>query len=42
MRKLIAAMSMTLDGFFDHTVTIADEEILEHYSNLWRTAVIYS
>jgi dihydrofolate reductase len=34
MRKLIAAMNMTLDGFCDHTAMIADEEIHEHYTNL--------
>jgi hypothetical protein len=27
MRKLIAAINMTLDGFCDHTAMIADEEI---------------
>ncbi|MCI0607258.1 dihydrofolate reductase, partial [bacterium] len=27
MRKLIAAINMTLDGFCDHTALIADEEI---------------
>jgi dihydrofolate reductase len=34
MRKLIAAMNMTLDGFCDHTAMIADDEILQHYTNL--------
>jgi dihydrofolate reductase len=34
MRKLIAAMNMTLDGFCDHTAMIADEEIHRHYSEL--------
>jgi dihydrofolate reductase len=34
MRKLIAAMNMTLDGFCDHTAGIADEEIHQHYSDL--------
>jgi dihydrofolate reductase len=38
MRKVIAAMNMTLDGFCDHTVMIADEEIHEHYSELLRSA----
>src|SRR4030095_3387318 len=43
MRKLIAAMNMTLDGFCDHTAMIADEEIHEHYTDLLRSAgtVIY-
>lgn len=34
MRKLIAAMNMTLDGFCNHTAMIADEEIHRHYSEL--------
>jgi len=38
MRKLIAAMNMTLDGFCDHTAMTADEEIHEHYSDLLRNA----
>ena len=38
MRKLIAAMNMTLDGFCDHTAMIADDEIHEHYNDLLRNA----
>ncbi len=34
MRKLIAAINMTLDGFCDHTAVIADEEIHQHYNEL--------
>jgi len=34
MRKLIAAINMTLDGFCDHTAGIADDEIHQHYSAL--------
>lgn len=34
MRKLIAAINMTLDGFCDHTAIIPDEEIHEHYADL--------
>ncbi|HLG39177.1 MAG TPA: dihydrofolate reductase family protein [Chitinophagaceae bacterium] len=34
MRKLIAAINMTLDGFCDHTSLIADEEIHQHYNEL--------
>lgn len=34
MRKLIAAMNMTLDGYCDHTSGIADDEIHQHYSDL--------
>lgn len=43
MRKLIAAMNMTLDGFCDHTAMIADDEIHQHYTELLREAhaVIY-
>ena len=32
MRKLIAALNMTLDGFCDHTAGLPDEEIHEHYT----------
>ncbi|HTE30608.1 MAG TPA: dihydrofolate reductase family protein [Chryseolinea sp.] len=38
MRKLIAAINMTLDGFCDHTAMIADDEIHEHYNELLRHA----
>jgi dihydrofolate reductase len=38
MRKIIAAMNMTLDGFCDHTAMIADEEIHQHYTELLRSA----
>ena len=38
MRKLIAAMNMTLDGFCDHTAMNADGEIHEHYNDLLRNA----
>jgi dihydrofolate reductase len=34
MRKIIAAINMTLDGFCDHTAGIADEELHQHYSEL--------
>jgi dihydrofolate reductase len=34
MRKVIAAINMTLDGFCDHTAMIADDELHEHYSEL--------
>ena len=34
MRKLIAAINMTLDGFCDHTATIADDELHQHYNEL--------
>ncbi len=34
MKKLIAAINMTLDGFCDHTAGIPDEEIHQHYTEL--------
>ena len=38
MRKLIAGLNMTLDGYCDHTAGIADEEIHEHYNDVLRNA----
>ena len=38
MRKLIAAINMTLDGFFDHTAGIPDDEIHQHYTGLLDSA----
>ncbi len=38
MRKLIAGMNMTLDGFCDHTSMSADDDIHEHYADLLRGA----
>ncbi len=32
MRKLIATINMTLDGFCDHTAMIADEETHQHFN----------
>jgi dihydrofolate reductase len=34
MRKIIAAINMTLDGFCDHTAILPDEEIHQHYTEL--------
>ena len=34
MRKVIAAINMTLDGFCDHTAGLPDEEIHLHYATL--------
>jgi len=34
MRKTIAAINMTLDGYCDHTAIIPDEEIHQHYTEL--------
>lgn len=38
MRKLIAAINMTLDGVCDHTVVNPDEEIHQHYADLLNNA----
>ncbi len=40
MRKVIAAMNMTLDGFCDHTAMIANDEIHQHYNDLLSNAGI--
>lgn len=34
MRKVIAAINMTIDGYCDHTAVIADDELHQHYSDL--------
>ena len=34
MKKLVAAINMTLDGFCDHTAIIPDDEIHQHYADL--------
>src|SRR5690554_1796704 len=34
MKKLIAAINLTLDGICDHTAVIPDEEIHQHYADL--------
>src|SRR4051812_49236707 len=34
MRKIVAAINMTLDGFCDHTAIIPDEELHQHYADL--------
>jgi dihydrofolate reductase len=36
MRNIIFAINITADGCCDHTKAIADEELLEHYSQLLR------
>lgn len=38
MKKVVAAMNMTIDGFCDHTHGIPDEEIHQHYAHLLRSA----
>ena len=38
MRKVIAAINMTLDGFCDHTAGIADDETHQHFTELLSSA----
>jgi len=38
MRKLIAAINMTLDGFCGHTAGVVDDELHRHYNELLRNA----
>lgn len=38
MRKIIAAINMTLDGVSDHTAVAPDEEVHEHYTEVIRNA----
>lgn len=38
MRKVIAAINMTLDGVCDHTVGLVDAELHQHYSDLIKSA----
>lgn len=40
MRKIIAAINMTLDGYCDHKSGIADKEIHQHYADLLRSASV--
>ncbi len=40
MRKVIAAINMSIDGFCDHTIGIPDEELHDHYSDLISNADI--
>lgn len=40
MRRVIAAINMTLDGICDHTAGIADEELHQHYAGLLDNAGI--
>lgn len=43
MRKVIAAINTTIDGFCDHTAGLPDEEIHQHYQELLNDsdAVLY-
>ena len=38
MRKLIAGINITIDGFCDHTAGIADDELHQHYTEVLRNA----
>lgn len=38
MRKVIACINMTIDGFCDHTAVDPDAEIHQHYANLLKEA----
>src|SRR5262252_1481793 len=38
MRNVIFAINLTLDGCCDHTKTVADDELLDHYTQLLREA----
>ncbi|MES2573955.1 MAG: dihydrofolate reductase family protein [Bacteroidota bacterium] len=38
MRKIIAGINLTIDGFCDHTAGIADEELHQHYAELLNNA----
>jgi dihydrofolate reductase len=37
MRKIIAAINVTLDGFCDHTAGVADDETHQHYNELLKS-----
>jgi dihydrofolate reductase len=38
MKRIVAAINMTLDGFCDHTAGIADDELHQHYTELLKSA----
>lgn len=38
MRRTVAAINMTIDGFCDHTAGIPDEELHQHYTSLIKDA----
>jgi dihydrofolate reductase len=40
MRKVIAAINMTLDGYCDHTLGKVDEEMHDHYTALLRNGSV--
>jgi dihydrofolate reductase len=38
MRKLIASINVTLDGFCNHTAVIADDDLHQHYNDLFKNS----
>jgi len=40
MRKVIATINMTLDGFCDHTLAVADDELHEHFNDVLKQSGI--
>lgn len=38
MKKVIAAINISVDGYCDHTLGVPDEEIHQHYADLLRSA----
>jgi hypothetical protein len=42
IRKVIYAIHMALDGCFDHTNAVPDEEVLEYYIDLVRDADLFA
>ena len=38
MRKLVAAINTSIDGFCDHTAGVPDAEIHQHYTELLKSA----
>lgn len=40
MKKIIAAINLTIDGFCDHTAGVPDEDLHNHYTNLLTDAGI--
>jgi dihydrofolate reductase len=38
MKRVVAAINMTVDGFCDHTSGVPDEEVHQHYADLLRSA----
>ena len=41
MRKVIYAINMTLDGYFDHTNGVPDEELMAYFTDLVRDADLF-